>query len=259
MRSYDPISRPDGEWRRPPRGPRPGDETTDDRDPRGATSHGGPAGRGHGRGGHGGRGRGFGPGGGFGAGFGSGGPFGPGGPGGPGPGGFGAGGFGPGGFGPGGFGPRGPFGGRGRARKGDVRAAILQLLAENPSNGYGLIKAIGEKTGGVWRPSPGSVYPTLQQLADEGLVAPTDASSARPEYTLTDEGRAYVEAHPDELTAAWGPAAQRWEEHGDLIAATGKLYGVLRQVGAEGTPAQRERTVEKLDELRRELYRMLGE
>ncbi|MBD7917876.1 PadR family transcriptional regulator [Cellulomonas sp. Sa3CUA2] len=255
MRSFDPTSRPDREWRRPRRGARPGDDGTEGRDPRGGPwhdddgDHGSP---GHGRGRRG-PGRGFGgPGGPFG---GPDGPFGPAGP------------FGPGGpfGGPGGPGRGGPFGGpfgargRGRARRGDVRAAILQLLAEAPSNGYGLIKAIGEKTGGLWRPSPGSVYPTLQQLTDEGLVVPTDAGSARTEYTLTDEGRAYVESHPDELSAAWGPAAQRWEEHGDLIGAAGKLFGVLRQVGAEGTPAQRERTVEKLDELRRELYRMLGE
>ncbi|MBO3094930.1 PadR family transcriptional regulator [Cellulomonas dongxiuzhuiae] len=237
MRSFDPISRPDREWRRPRPGARPGDDATEGRDPRGGPWHDEPGGHGRGR---------RGPGRGFG---GPGSPFGPGGP------------FG----GPGGSGPGGPFGGpfgaraRGRARRGDVRAAILQLLAEAPSNGYGLIKAIGEKTGGLWRPSPGSVYPTLQQLTDEGLVVPTDAGSARTEYTLTDEGRAYVESHPDELSAAWGPAAQRWEEHGDLIGSAGKLFGVLRQVGAEGTPAQRERTVEKLDELRRELYRMLGE
>ena len=83
--------------------------------------------------------------------------------------GHGFGGFGPG-FGPG-FG-RG-FEGRGRASKGDVRSAILSLLSEGSSNGYGLIKAIAEKTGGAWRPSPGSVYPTLQQLVDEELIEAT--------------------------------------------------------------------------------------
>ena len=140
-----------------------------------------------------------------------------------------------------------------------MRHAILALLSEGPSNGYGLIKGIGERTGGVWRPSPGSVYPTLQQLTDEGLVTPTEPGAARTEYTLTEAGGTYVAEHPDAIDSAWGPAAERWEEHGTLIAATGKLMGVLRQVGAEGTPEQRERAVEKLDELRRELYRMLGE
>src|SRR5689334_9904155 len=75
----------------------------------------------------------------------------------------------------------------GRARKGDVRSVILILLAEGPSNGYGLIKSIATKTAGMWRPSPGSVYPTLQQLVDEGLIRPTGAGP-RTEFELTDEG-----------------------------------------------------------------------
>src|SRR5918993_3205588 len=95
--------------------------------------------------------------------FGPGGPF-AGFPGGPG---FGFGAFGP--------GPGGPFRpGRGRGRRGDVRAALLLLLAEEPRNGYQLIQEIERRSDGVWRPSPGSVYPALQQLEDEGLVAPTE-------------------------------------------------------------------------------------
>src|SRR5690606_12085038 len=80
-------------------------------------------------------------------------------------------------------GPFPPFGRGfgGRARKGDVRHAILSLLAEAPSNGYGLIKAIHERSHGAWRASPGSVYPTLQQLVDEGLIAPS-SDGPRPEY-----------------------------------------------------------------------------
>jgi DNA-binding PadR family transcriptional regulator len=154
------------------------------------------------------------------------------------------------------FGPRG-FGGR--ARKGDVRAAILSLLDEAPSNGYGLIKGILRKSSGAWRASPGSVYPTLQQLVDEGLVAPT-SSGPRAEYALTDEGRAYVAEHGDELDAAWQSAARNpWQEHRDLQTAAAKLSGVVRQVAFEGTPEQRAQAVAKLDALRRELYRMLGE
>src|SRR5215218_4893726 len=89
------------------------------------------------------------------------------------------------GFGP----PRGP-----RARRGDVRAALLVLLGEEPRNGYQLMQEIEQRSDGVWRPSPGSVYPALQQLEDEGLVrvAPGEGRKA---FELTDEGRAHVEAH----------------------------------------------------------------
>lgn len=153
------------------------------------------------------------------------------------------------------FGPRG-F--RGRARKGDVRSAILSLLGEGSTNGYGLIKAIQAKTDGAWRPSPGSVYPTLQQLVDEGLIAPT-SEGARAEYELTDEGRAHVAEHQDEIQAAWNQSRTPWQEQGDLLTAARKLSGVVRQVASEGTTEQRTSAAAKLDDLRRELYRMLGE
>jgi DNA-binding PadR family transcriptional regulator len=152
----------------------------------------------------------------------------------------------------------GPRGFGGRARKGDVRSAILSLLSEAPTNGYGLIKAIHAKTEGAWRPSPGSVYPTLQQLVDEGLIAPT-SEGARAEYALTDEGRAHVAEHADEIAAAWTQSRNPWREQGDLLTAARKLAGVVRQVATEGTPEQRASATEKLDGLRRELYRMLGE
>jgi DNA-binding PadR family transcriptional regulator len=153
------------------------------------------------------------------------------------------------------FGPRG-FGGR--ARKGDVRSAILSLLGEGPTNGYGLIKAIHTRSDGAWRPSPGSVYPTLQQLVDEGLIAPT-SQGPRAEYDLTDEGRTYVEEHADEIAAAWSQSRNPWKEQGDLLTAARKLAGVVRQVATEGTTEQRATASAKLDDLRRELYRMLGE
>src|SRR4051794_3835778 len=70
-------------------------------------------------------------------------------------------------------GPRGP---RGRAARGDVRAAVLLLLAEEPMHGYQLMQAIAERSGGRWTPSPGAIYPTLNQLEDEGLVTVTQES-----------------------------------------------------------------------------------
>jgi len=154
-----------------------------------------------------------------------------------------------------GFGPR-TFGGR--ARKGDVRNAILSLLSESPTNGYGLIKAIHAKSDGSWRPSPGSVYPTLQQLVDEGLIVPT-SNGPRAEYELTDEGRAHVEHNAEQVAAAWTQSRSPWREQGDLLTAGRKLAGVVRQVAAEGTAQQRATAATKLDDLRRELYRMLGE
>ncbi len=178
-----------------------------------------------------------------------------------GPGVFGFPGGGPG-FGPG-FGPgtRGRHGGRGRARRGDVRSAILALLAEAPSNGYGLIRTIGERTEGAWRPSPGSVYPTLAQLVDEGLVEAVDGEGARSEYRLTDAGRAHVEENADQIGAALSAATadDGPDEYAELFTAVGKLLGALRQVAAEAGPEQRAEVVGKLDGLRRELYRMLAE
>ena len=101
------------------------------------------------------------------------------------------------------WGPAWSGGGRGpKARRGDVRAAILAVLAEQPMNGYQIIQEIAERSGGVWKPSPGSIYPTLQQLEDEGLVR-TENDGGRRAYTLTDEGRAYVAEHADEVAAPW--------------------------------------------------------
>ncbi|HEY5221626.1 MAG TPA: PadR family transcriptional regulator [Microbacteriaceae bacterium] len=170
-------------------------------------------------------------------------------------------GFGPGfgGFGPGGFGPRGfgPRGGR-RANRGDIRSAILSLLAEGPSNGYGLIKAIAEKTGGSWRPSPGSVYPTLQQLVDEELIV-ANGDSKRTEYELSDAGREYVEENADELARTWQSNPGPTEADAAFIASVGKLMGVVHQMRHSATDAQRTAAIEKLDEARRALYLILAD
>src|SRR3954447_11098004 len=103
------------------------------------------------------------------------------------------------------FGPWGAdaaFGRRKRMRRGDVRAAALVLLADEPRNGYGLMQEMGQRREGEWRPSPGSVYPALAQLEDEGLVRAEAEGSGR-RFTLTDEGRAHVEEHRDELGEPW--------------------------------------------------------
>jgi DNA-binding PadR family transcriptional regulator len=158
---------------------------------------------------------------------------------------------GPRGFGPA-FGPGGP-----RARRGDVRSAILGLLADGPSNGYGLIKSIAERTEGGWTPSPGSVYPTLAQLVDEGLVSQADGP--RGVYSLTDAGREHVEQNQEAIDAAFANA--RGDHHADdeLFTAFRKLAGAAMQFRGGVSPEQRTRATEKVDELRRELYRILAE
>ena len=125
-----------------------------------------------------------------------------------------------------------------KARRGDVRAAILAVLAEQPMNGYQIIQEIAERSGGAWKPSPGSIYPTLQQLEDEGLVT-ADAEVGRRTFTLTDEGRAYVAEHQDEVSAPWeamsAPAAD--DENG-LKPMLGQVATAMWQILATGTPEQ---------------------
>lgn len=152
-----------------------------------------------------------------------------------------------------GFGPRGS-----RRAKGDIRSAILSLLAEGPSNGYGLIKTVAEKTEGAWRPSPGSVYPTLQQLVDEELIVST-GEGRRTEFELTDAGRAHVAEHEEELQKTWDAAPTPTESGRALGESIGKLMGVVGQFRHSATEEQRKAAVEKIDEARRALYLILAE
>jgi DNA-binding PadR family transcriptional regulator len=169
-------------------------------------------------------------------------------------------GFGPGGPGFAGFGPgfgRGARGSR-RASKGGVRSVILSQLAEGPSNGYGLIRAIEEKTGGAWRPSPGSVYPTLQQLVDEELISPT-GDGRRTNYELTEAGAAYLAEHADDLKKAWEATPGQSDADAAFHESVGKLFGVVHQFRFSATDAQRTAAIEKLDEARRALYLILAD
>ena len=162
------------------------------------------------------------------------------------------------------FGPPGMgrgFAGRGpRVRRGDVRAAILDLLAEGqPWNGYQLIQEIGARTQGVWRPSAGSVYPALQQLEDEGLITAEAGEDRRRNYTLTDEGRTYVADHADELRASWDAVT------GSVDDAAFQLHNLSRQVmmatmqvAQAGTPAQVKQASKILADTRKALYRILA-
>lgn len=157
------------------------------------------------------------------------------------------------------FGGPGP-GWRGpRARRGDVRAAILAVLGEQPANGYQIIQEIADRSGGVWKPSPGSVYPTLQQLEDEGLVTASEGGGRRI-FSLTDEGRAYLDEHPDEVSAPWEAMSRPTDddEH-DLKHLIGQAAAALWQILATGSPDQQARAREVLSDTRRKLYGILAE
>ena len=160
-------------------------------------------------------------------------------------------------------GPPGPWGfggrrrGRGRRGRGDVRAAILALLAERPMHGYEMIQELEARTGGVWRPSPGSVYPTLQLLEDEDLITGEEGEGRR-RFTLTDAGRAEAERQGqrspwEEVTAGVAPMA--W----NLRDAMGQIAQAFWSVANAGSEAQQARALEVLKDTRRQLYAILAE
>jgi DNA-binding PadR family transcriptional regulator len=165
-------------------------------------------------------------------------------------------------FGPDFVGGRGGRGGRRpRVRRGDVRSAILDVLAtsEEPINGYQVIQQIADRTDGVWKPSPGSVYPTIAQLEDEGLVE--DAPTGRKAIRLTEEGRRHVADHADELAAVWAPFAEEADddEAVNFKQVIGQTVGAIVQVATTGTSDQRQKAIEILGDTRRRLYGLLAE
>src|SRR3954469_8238930 len=170
--------------------------------------------------------------------------------------------FGPGGFGGPPWGPGrsgGPHGRRRRMRRGDVRSALLLLLAEQPYNGYGLMQEIEQRSNGAWRPSPGSVYPALALLEDEGLVQ-AEEQGARKRFTLTEAGRAHVEGRREQLGEAWADVGREvGESRLELRGLLWQLGSAAMQVGAAGTDAQVDEARRILKDARRALYRMLAD
>ena len=131
----------------------------------------------------------------------------------------------------------GPHGGR-RARRGDVRAAALLLLAEEPRNGYAIMQAIEERTGGAWRPSPGSVYPALAQLQDEGLVGVEERDGGRT-FRLTEAGTAHVEEQRADLERRWRGVEDAVDEGAlELMNEMRQLHFAVGQLLSVGTPEQ---------------------
>jgi DNA-binding PadR family transcriptional regulator len=153
--------------------------------------------------------------------------------------------------GPGGRGPGG------RAGRGDIRAAVLLLLAEEPMHGYQVIQEIGERTSGAWRPSPGAIYPALSLLEDEGLVTIT-AEGGRKLASLTEAGRTYVAEHAGELGAPWQDMAGGARPARRLRGALQQVAEALRQVARSGSDEQATQALALLERTRRELYLILA-
>jgi DNA-binding PadR family transcriptional regulator len=148
-------------------------------------------------------------------------------------------------------------GGRGRAARGDVRVAVLLLLAEEPMHGYQLMQAIADRSGGRWTPSPGAIYPTINQLEDEGLVVVT-ADAGRRLVTLTDAGRDYVETRREKMAdpfAGYDAATPGT----DLKSQLHQVHGAVHQVARAGTDEQRGAAADILAQARRSLYLLLAD
>jgi DNA-binding PadR family transcriptional regulator len=165
-----------------------------------------------------------------------------------------------------GMGGRGDSGRSPRVRRGDVRSAILDVLrtaAESGEqlNGYQVIQQIGERSGGAWKPSPGSVYPTIQLLHDEGLLE-TDDEMGRKSLRLTSLGATHVTERAEELAAVWRPfdrSDRATGEYADLKPEIGQVMGAVWQIVTQGSESQRQAAVDVLVETRRRLYGILAD
>ncbi len=146
----------------------------------------------------------------------------------------------------------------GRMRRGDIRTALLAILVEEPGHGYDLIQRLEEKTAGAWRPSPGSVYPTLQLLEDEGLVRSIERDGKRV-FEITDQGRAEATERIETAGGTPWEIAGRNDTGGDFRNAVGQLFVAAKQVRATGNPQQVERMLEILKRARKEIYTMLAD
>lgn len=154
-----------------------------------------------------------------------------------------------------GMGP-GPFPGRPKVSRGDVRAAILHLLAEEPMHGYQIMSELSARTDGMWQPSPGSIYPTLNQLEDEDLVR-ADEREGKKVYALTDHGREKVESSDEE--APWERFASPYSSGLMALREAGfQLGAAVMQVARAGSDDQAARAREVLDEARRRIYEILA-
>jgi DNA-binding PadR family transcriptional regulator len=148
--------------------------------------------------------------------------------------------------------------GHGRVRRGDVRAAALILLAEQPMHGYQLMQAMTERTGGAWRPSPGAIYPTIAQLEDEGLVT-VASDGGRKLVSLTDAGRAYLDDPEHDVTDPFAAITESDAAAPNLRTAIAEVHSAAKSVAINGTHAQLAAAQSVLADARRALYLILAE
>jgi DNA-binding PadR family transcriptional regulator len=153
----------------------------------------------------------------------------------------------------------GPFGPHRKARRGDIRTAALLLLAEEPRNGYQIMQELEERSDGVWRPSPGSVYPALAQLEDEQLIR-SEEIDGRKLFAITDAGRSLLAQRPSDAPAPWEEMSG---EVSDEVVAVSQLVRevayAFAQVVRTGSDAQLAKAREVLTETRRQLYGILAD
>ena len=155
-----------------------------------------------------------------------------------------------------GMGPSSFFPGRPKVSRGDVRSAILHLLAEGPMHGYQIMSELTERTDGIWQPSPGSIYPTLNQLEDEDLVR-AEERDGKKVFHLTDQGQAQVGADTED--APWERFSSPYSKGLMALRETGFQVGAaVMQVARAGSDEQVAKTREILEETRRRIYELLA-
>jgi DNA-binding PadR family transcriptional regulator len=151
-------------------------------------------------------------------------------------------------------GGRGGWGGGRRMPRGAIRTAILVALRDEPGNGYEVMRRLEELSGGLWRPSPGSVYPHLQMLEDEGMVQSTEVDGSRT-FTLTTTGREEAE----KAKLPWQEAGEADDEVRTLRQGMGQLMSAAKQLAGAGEKVQIERGISVIQKARKELYQILAE
>jgi DNA-binding PadR family transcriptional regulator len=154
---------------------------------------------------------------------------------------------------------RGWRGGGRRMRRGDIRTALLTGLTDGPAHGYEIISRLEQKSGGTWRPSPGSVYPTLQLFEDEGLVRSEERDGKRV-YELTDAGRAEAAERAERFGAEpWNSGSEDDSEFHGLLRAAGSLMVAAKQIARLGDASQLQRATAAIRATSKQLYQMLAE
>ena len=150
-------------------------------------------------------------------------------------------------------------GGRHRARRGAVPLAIFTLLDERPMHGYEIITELESRSGGRWRPSPGSIYPTLDRLEDRGALSSSEVDGKR-QFGLTDRGRQILaelrDAQGDDADEPWNQSGTGGR--GDMRRLISELGGQVRQIARFGSAEQRDAATEALEDTKRQLYEILA-